>query len=42
MEVRYTYRADEAAEEEEGDKAKDKETYKTFTFWVRIDIGCVE
>lgn len=38
MEVRYTYRADEAQDGEE----KGKEAYKTFTFWVRVTLGTVE
>ena len=37
MEVRYTYRADEAQDGEE----KGKEAYKTFTFWVRLTLGTV-
>jgi hypothetical protein len=38
MEIRYTYRADEAQEGEE----KRKEAFKTFTFWIRVAFGTVE
>jgi dynactin-4 len=38
FEIRYTYRADEAAEGEE----KGKEAFKIFTFWVRVNFGSVE
>jgi hypothetical protein len=38
MEVRFTYRADEAVDGEE----KGKEGYKTFTFWIRVAFGTVE
>jgi len=36
LEVRYTYRADEA------ESAGEKKEYKTFTFWVRVNLGKVE
>jgi dynactin-4 len=41
LEVRYTYRAEDA-----GEKSKDgrgtKEEYKTFTYWVRVNVGELE
>ncbi|OCF32373.1 hypothetical protein I316_06043 [Kwoniella heveanensis BCC8398] len=48
LEVRYTYRADDAgtpthpgsgAVTGEGGEGKSKEEYKTFTFWVRVLVG---
>ncbi|KAK8861408.1 hypothetical protein IAR55_002227 [Kwoniella newhampshirensis] len=37
LEVRYTYRADEVVEQVD----KVKEEYKTFTFWIRVNVGVV-
>ena len=39
MQVAYTYRSDDSAEKTDSAKAAGPEEYKTFTYWVRVDVG---
>lgn len=39
LEVRYTYRAEDAVE---GAKNGRGDEYKTFTYWIRVHVGEVE